>query len=218
MMDSGNFRDPIIITGAPRSGKTMIATALSICGAFHGDCDNMLENKKTTQLLHRIISGTGADPFGINPLPDNSKMPIIPDFRSHVQWFLSMEGLDQQRWFVKTSLCTLTWRQWDYSFPNAKWIIVRRRTGDIAESCLATAYIKGHTTQEGFKGMVNAYDEEHTRMIQKGLNATVIWPARMADGDYSQLFGLLEWTGLKWNAKVLPTIDPKFWKTRNKET
>jgi hypothetical protein len=45
-------------------------------------------------------------------------------------------------WMYKdTKMCQM-WPVWNFAFPNARWIIVRRRTGDITQSCVKTAFMQ----------------------------------------------------------------------------
>ena len=54
-------------------------------------------------------------------------------------------------------------------------------------------------------------------MIETGLNCKMIWPERMVNGDYAQIFEMLDWLGLKWNDSIVPTIDPLLNKSKQKE-
>ena len=39
----------------------------------------------------------------------------------------------------------------------------------------------------------------------------------MINGDYRQLYDVLDWLGLKWTPQVLSFIDPLLWTNRKKE-
>jgi hypothetical protein len=54
-------------------------------------------------------------------------------------------------------------------------------------------------------------------MITEGCNCKIIWPERMVDGDYDQLYELCDWLGLKWNNNSLKFIDTLLWKSRQKK-
>jgi len=53
-------------------------------------------------------------------------------------------------------------------------------------------------------------------MITEGLNCKVVWPERMVQGNYQQMYETIEWLGLRWKSEVLTFIDPKLWKARRK--
>jgi len=50
------------------------------------------------------------------------------------------------------------------------------------------------------------------------LNVKIVWPERMVNGDYQQIYEAVEWAGLQWNSDAPAIIDPKFWKVRRRET
>ena len=68
--------------------------------------------------------------------------------------------------------------------------------------------------REGWLWWVRQHEQRFVEMIQAGLNCKIVWPERMVNGDYSQLYETLEWLGLEWNSEVLNFIDPKLWKAR----
>jgi hypothetical protein len=138
------------------------------------------------------------------------------------------EGYKGGPWMYKGAKMCLFWPVWDYAFPKAKWIIVRRRTGDIVQSCLKTNFMRAfrhpafqravgvNNEAEGWLWWVHQHLDRFREMMDDGLNIKVIWPERMVDGDYEQLMETIEWLGLKWNSEVLNFIDPKLWKARRK--
>lgn len=200
------------MTGAPRSGKTMIAGILKVCGVFTGETDKMLENVSVRdKVMGAHLRMIGADPKGINPLPD--RMPLATwDVGHHME----KEGYQDGAWMVKSSRIVPTWKVWQHNYPRARYVIVRRRTGDIISSCMKTAYMDAYKTQKGWKEMVLAYEAMFAQMITE-LDVKVVWPHRMAHGDYGQVYDMLDWLGLPWKIEVLQWADPKFWKYRNKK-
>ena len=74
------------------------------------------------------------------------------------------------------------------------------------------------TEDEGWLWMVHQYENKFVEMIQSGLNCKIVWPERMVDGDYSQIYETLEWLGLTYNTdSIFNLIDHKLWKSRQKE-
>lgn len=213
------MNNPIFITGAPRSGKTMIAGILDICGVFLGTTDSMLENIAIRdRLIKPYLMYHGGHSSGLKQIPETCKLTYRIDWVDKVEGILEEQGYDgSQKWMFKSAKVALTWPVWNRAFPNAKYIIVRRRTGDIIQSCLKTGYMKAYDNKEGWKTMVHQYENKFVEMISEGLNCKVIWPHRMVHGDYGQIYELLEWLGLPWKTEILNHIDPKFWKTRKKE-
>jgi hypothetical protein len=120
----------------------------------------------------------------------------------------------------------LHWPVWNYAFPKAKWIIVRRKTSDIINSCTRTKFMRAFVNQgnqravgakdehDGWLWWVHEHEKRFVEMIQEGLNVKVIWPQRMVDGDYSEIKEMLEWLGLEWTSEVTEFMEPKLWHAR----
>jgi len=114
------------------------------------------------------------------------------------------------------------WRVWNQAFPDAKWIIVRRKTEDIVNSCLKTSFMRSFSdtsvcreigvdnTREGWIWWVREHERMFLDMTRAGIDYTVIRPDRMAEGDYSQISAMLEWLGLPWTESIVPNIEPIF--------
>lgn len=214
------MRDPIIITGAPRSGKTMIAGILDMCGVKSGHVNKRFENAKLHDLIFKpYLHSIHHDPEGMRSFPDAYDDNIIfPNFRDDIVDLMTDQGCeDNDKWMIKSSHPALFWPVMQEAFPNAKYIIIRRRIGDIATSCMKTAYMNAFDNREDWVHMCRMYELKFVEMINAGLNCKVIWPHRMAFGDYRQIYELLEWLGLEWQTEILNWIDPKFNKMRKRK-
>lgn len=237
MNDDGRMPPPILITGAARSGTSMVAGVIKICGAFGGELSGatrynqrgMFENHRVRQgVVKPFLRQIGADHLGQWPLPDPNDMLIPTNWRDRVEAVFREQGYTGGAWFYKGAKMCLFWPVWHFAFPNARWIIVRRRTGDIARSCCKTGFMRAFNRDENRKavGVSSEYDgwvwwvRQHERrfveMIEAGLNVKIVWPERMVTGDYQQLYETLEWLGLPWKSEVLSFIDPKLWKARRR--
>ena len=171
------------------------------------------------------------DPLGQYPLPDISKLPIPGDWKARVQQVMLEQGYKDGPWMYKGAKMCLHWPVWHYAFPNAKWIIVRRRNGDIADSCVKTGFMRAfrnETTQrivgaknerEGWLWWIRQHLDRFVEMIESedGPNCKQIWPHRMVQADYQQLYEVIDWLGLKWNPEILNFIDNKLWHSRRVE-
>lgn len=228
---------PILITGAARSGTSMVAGAVSICGAFGGNMSGPNRNNQKgmfenyiirNQIVKPYLQEIGADKMGQFPLPEVSTLSIPINWKGRIERVLQDHGYKNGPWFYKGAKMCLMWPVWHYAFPNAKWIIVRRRTGDIASSCCKTTFMRAFSKQvvqhkvrannefEGWVWWVRQHEKRFVEMIEAGLNVKQVWPERMVTGDYQQLYETLEWLGLSWKSDVLGFIDPKLWKVRRK--
>lgn len=221
---------PILVTGCGRSGSSMVAGVFKICGAFTGTLDGDNKSFENVHIRDEIVKpylqSINTDPGCQYPLPDIKHLPIPVDWGKQVAICLAKDGYNNGPWTYKSSSSSLIWPIWHYAYPNAKWVIVRRRTGDIVRSCMKTNFMKAfRSTQtqqsigvkdvvEGWKWWVHQYEQRFVEMITEGLNCRVIWPERMVWGDYQQMFETIDWLGLKWKSEVLAWVDPKLWKAR----
>jgi len=228
---------PILITGAARSGTSMVAGVINMCGAFGGVMSGPTKNNQRgmfenahirNSIVKPYLRSIHADPMCQYPLPDVERLPIPNDWGREIWRVMLREGYQAGAWMYKGAKMCLMWPVWHHAFPDAKWIIVRRKTGDIINSCLKTGFMRafrnvafqkavGATTEaEGWKWWVHQHEQRFIEMITEGLNCKVVWPERMVQGNYQQMYETIEWLGLRWKSEVLTFIDPKLWKARRK--
>lgn len=226
---------PILITGCARSGTSMIAGVINICGAFGGNMSGPNRNNQKGMFEnHRIRNDVvksyyrkiEVDSLGQYPLPDVDNLLIPTDWRRRVEQIIIQQGYSGGPWMYKGAKMCQHWPVWHYAFPNAKWIIVRRKTSDIIRSCKKTSFMRAFirpenqqkvgvkTEDEGWLWWVRQHEQRFNEMITEGLNAKIIWPERMVNGDYEQMYETIEWLGLEWKSEVLNFIDPLLWKAR----
>jgi len=227
-------KPPILITGTSRAGAGMVAGVFKICGAFGGNMTNKRGLNENDSIREKIIkpylAKNKVDPQGQYPLLDMNKDLWIPkDFKTWICNVMIEEGYIDGPWMYKDSRSSLIWPLWNYAFPDAKWVIVRRKPSDIIQSCMKTAYMNafenpkyrkdvGATSEEeSWLWWIHEHEKRHYAMIAEGINCKFIWPERMLHGDYKQLYDTLEWLGLPWRTEVLTYIDPLLWRSRKKE-
>ena len=229
---------PILITGCARSGSSMIAGAIELCGAFGGitrgpnryNSKGMFENVRIVNDISKsYLRDLGMDPLGQYPLPDVNNLPIPTNWRVRIEQIMKEEGYkDGTPWYYKGCKMAAVWPIWHYAFPNARWIIVRRHRQDIVASCMKTGFMRAFglrqnqravgasSEREGWVWWVEQHLQRFREMQDAGLNCRVIWPEKMIQGDYQPLYETIEWLSLNWNSEVLSFIDPKLWKARRK--
>ena len=221
---------PVFVTGIERSGASIIAKVISICGGFAGKTNVMHENYEIKKLVDGYYSSFGINPNGQYPLLDTKQMLIPSNWRTRIENILFDEKYDGSKvWMYKSSRISQMWPVWNYAFPNARWIIVRRRTGDIIESCLKTKYMNAFENEvirktvgadnirDGWLWWVHEHEKLFIEMIETGLNCKVVWPERMVYGDYYQINEMLDWLGLSWNKDIVNMIDPLLENSTQKE-
>jgi len=217
------MNQPIFITGVERSGSSLIAKIFDICHVHVGMDSTMYENIGFKLIMDSYLDTNGS------LFPETKSLKIPVDWNELILNLLKSEGYKDGPWICKGSRMTQMWPVWHYAFPNARWIIVRRKTSDIVQSCMKTGYmrvfkepanlirIKVKTEEEGWLWWTHQYEKKFVEMIEAGVNCKQVWPERMVHGDYQQVYETLEWLGLKWNSKIVETIDPRLIKSRRKE-
>jgi len=221
-------RDPILITGAARSGVSMIAGVVSLCGAWGGikpgaadyDGRTSFENSEVAEsIVKPFLRGIAADPNGQFPLPDIAKVADVPDSftetwgrRVHRVWL--GQGYAGGPVFYASPRTCLVWPVWHRAFPDAKWVIVRRNDDDIVRACTQTGFMKAHKTDAGWRAWVDVHKQRFDEMIRAGLQVWQIWPQRMIRGHIGELRQLIaDHLGLTWDeTAVTDFIAPILWK------
>ena len=212
--------EPILVTGVERSGSTLIAKILDLCGVQSGRCNGMFEHIMLTEFDKDILKEYPLS------FPETKDINIPVRWKSVVEGVFMDEHALNKPWMIKSPTLARMWPIWNYAFPDAKWLIVRRRTGDVIQSCLKTGYTKTFKDsknlsalnltyeEEGWLWWVHQYEAKFVEMIQTGLNCRIIWPERMVTGNYEQIYETVEWLGLKWNNNIPKMIDPLLNKSR----
>lgn len=239
--EDGSIKDytdkPIIIVGAARSGTSITAASVHLCGAWKGDTvgpsrnnpKGMFENHELREnVIKPIFRSMGVDPLGQYPLPKTLDVKIPMNFKESVLSIIKKQGWTPNKpWMYKCAKMSLIWPIWKHAFPDSKWIIVRRKEDDIINSCLKTSFMRAFrridvreeigvpNEVEGWRWWVKRHVDKFEEIIRCGINAKVVWPERMVMGDYSQMVETIEWLGLDWKQrKIVDFIDPKLWKSR----
>ena len=216
-MISNKTYSPIFVTGIERSGSSIIARVINHSGAFTGMTTEMFENIQVKKLLDSYYDLLGVDKRGQWPLPDAKKLIIPTNWKQKIEEILTNEQYDEfTPWMLKGSRLCQIWPVWHYAFPNAKWIIVRRRTPDIIDSCLKTGYMAAYKDVEGWLDWIHIHEKIFVEMIEAGVNCKQVWPERMVMGDYQQVHEMIDWVGLEWDSELVKMIEPLMWNSRQR--
>ena len=223
------IKNPILITGAARSGTSMTAGVINLCGAWGGELakatpynkKGMYENRAiVNEMVKPLLIAVGADPMGQKPLPN------IRDFEEidSVQWrekfikIMKSQGYNGEEdiMMYKGAKICLMWTLWDRAFPNAKWIIVRRRSEDIISSCMKTGFMSKYKDRNGWLLWVREHVKRFKEMYENRLDVREVFPQEMIDGNYIEMESTIKWLGLEWKEQMVKDfISPELW---NKET
>lgn len=220
--------DPILITGVPRSGTSLVAGTIHICGAYGGSTYGPTQHNKKGMFENRTIQGyvkdyikqCGYDPLGQKPLPEASGLIDWTELRQVMEASLIADGYKTGPWYYKEPKICLIWQTFHAAFPEAKWVIVRRRSEDIVFSCCRTHFMKAYKTEEGWYQWVDAHEERFREMHEAGLNIREVWPSKyLINGqeDLSEAKDMINWLELNWNdAEVKRFADPELYNQRGK--
>ena len=189
------MKNPILITGAARSGTSMTAGVINLCGAWGGELakatpynkKGMYENRAiVNEMVKPLLITVGADPMGQKPLPN------IRDF----------EEIDSVQW-------------------REKFIKIMKSQGyngeeDIISSCMKTGFMSKYKDRNGWLGWVREHVKRFKEMYENKLNIREVFPQEMIDGNYIDIESIIEWLGLEWKEQTVKDfISPELW---NKET
>lgn len=168
-------RRPILVTGLPRSGTSLTAGVLHLCGAFVGQCvpgkgpanpRGFFENQFLRERVNKpLLRALDADPLGVFPLPDPDvarALPPFPRLRRSILERVAWEGCSHnEAWLFKDAKLTLLFPIWNQLFPRARWVLVRRDKADIIASCLRTPFMAQHSSDPYF------WSRWHDQIVQQ---------------------------------------------------
>ena len=209
------MRDPVIVTGAARSGTSLVMGVLEACGLQTGDTcgpteanpKGQWENRGIIQQVQKpYLKAIGADPMGQHPLPSYEDLTPDPYRRLTVLDIADEQGIDTDYpWGFKDAKALLDWPIWNQAFPNATWIVTKRDLGAIAASAKRTSFMrKAPDWLEWAK-----FHEERANDIP---NAHQIQTRALAEGHLNQAKEAVNKCGLDFDLMaVTDWIDPELW-------
>lgn len=226
-----NILEPILITGAARSGTSMTAGIVDICGGFGGKLSGpnrwnkkgMFENTEIrNSVVKPFIREKGWDPLCQKPLPDINVLKNLTDeevtlFLNNVTGVIKRNGYKAGRWYYKGAKMIVMYPLWVRAFPDAKWIFVRRDPNDIADSCMRTPFMRGYKKKKGWLKWVDAHEKCLEEIKETpGIIYREIWPQKLVDGndeEYSNFEECINSYGLEWDGdKARKFVSPQLWK------
>lgn len=215
--------EPILISGAARSGTSLIAGIIIKCGAWGGNMrghsrwnpKGQFENEKIRHnVVKPYIKSMGYDPMCQKPLPDiNNLQPF--DMRSRVLDVMVSQGYTNGHWMYKGPKMCLIWPVWKEAFPDAKWIIVRRETEDIVNSCMRTSFMHAYKHPDGWRMWVAEHEKRFEEMKDADLDVREVWPIKAIQGDFTEVKEMVLDCGLQWNeSAVKDFVSPELYHSK----
>lgn len=197
--------DPIIVTGCARSRTSLVMQLLEIAGLHLGNVigatkanpQGQKENRAIIDQIQKpILKSHGYDPKGQFPIPHLQFDYQDPTLRHKV--LNIMKPKEGQRWGFKDAKACLTWRTWNYSFPDASWIIVRRWKKDIVKSCLRTSFMDRFQNEEGWAWWVEEHKERFDLIRRNCKHVYEIDTDNLKNAHLHELECIVNEHGLKW--------------------
>jgi len=220
------MKDPILITGASRSGVSMTAGIVYFCGAFGGEVCGTKGNDGAgmfgnipvrDSIMTPYFKQIKADLMGQYPLPNSDSLVPAPLLKTIFEFEMKRQGCgeDSIAFYKDFRLC-LVWPIWHAAFPSARWVVVRRKEEDVVASCLKTGYMKAYKSEPGWSMWLGEYLNRFERMRDAGLNVVEVWPTKFVEGDFIEIKDAIDKLGLKWEEERIanflnPEIEEGTW-------
>ncbi|MEL7465538.1 MAG: sulfotransferase [Pseudomonadota bacterium] len=212
----------VLITGAPRSGTSMVAGSLARAGLWMGatikaNRDNptgFFENREIREtILKPNLAAVGADPLGVWALPDLERLAPDPRLARRVMAVLAAHDHDGAApWGYKEPKLALAWPLWAEAFPDAHWIIAERHSEDVVRSCLRTGFMRKHSADPEFwRAFLSRYRERLRRLEETVPNVTRISSDDVIAGQTAALETVANDLGLTWGDESQALIDVSLW-------
>jgi len=208
-----SFVSPILVTGVPRSGTSLLSGCLNQCGAWVGRTvgptkDNPKGFFENMQIREEVVKGylttDGYDKMGQDPLPlikeqisshDHFTAPFL---RDKVERILKEEGYRGEQWLFKDAKLALIWSVWAAAYPDTKWVIVRRSKNEIAESCKNTGFMRAFKTKAEWLLWVVEYEERFIA-LKRNCQVYEVWFEDLVEGRLDSLEALTKGFNLDWD-------------------
>ncbi|MGB0684551.1 MAG: sulfotransferase [Magnetovibrionaceae bacterium] len=210
-------RPPILITGLPRSGTSLVTGLLGTAGLWLGrtvpggseNPTGFFEHEALReQVQKRILKRLGGDAGGVRRLPRLDSLPELPALKSHVEDLLAKDGwTPDRRWGFKDAKLSLTWPIWHRAFPEALWVIVRRPRAAVIQSCLRTSFMKEHSTDPAFwDSFVDAYLKRLEALKRSDARWVEVFADDAAEGRFAALEDIARRAGLSWDEQAARSL------------
>jgi len=211
--------DPILVTGFPRSGTSLVAGMLWQCGAWadtagrkpdehnpRGYFESPAMNGAQAGLSLRAVEGGEALGRAWGPAT----------FRDRVVRALRVRGWLSGPWLFKaTAICT-SLDCWRAAFPGARYVVVRRAQDECVASAMRVPMCRAYGDEAFWRRAWEAY-RPHLDRVAAEKAATTVWPgellsAQVATGEVPEVWEQLAGCcGLEWGPAAARFVEPGLW-------
>ncbi len=217
------FERPVFIVGLPRSGTSLVAGMLQLCGLWLGrtvpgnahNPKGYFENAALREgIVKTILHRLGVDPLGVHTLPSPDAAFAMPELKSMVFEVLRQQGYDGMvRWGYKGNKLALIWRLWNMHFPRADWVIVQRRREDVIESCIRTQFMAQHSSEPAFwRDVLTKRMARLDELRESSVTCHHLDTDSLIAGDLVGMQRLVDALGLTWTDAARDFVDPLLWR------
>jgi hypothetical protein len=218
---------PILLTGCARSGTSLTAGLVQLSGAFGGqtvpgninNAKGFFENMEIREkLVKPYLRSIGCDPLAQKDLPTSDQVTIPNKWRGRFVDVMVRHGYTGGHVYYKGAKMCLMWQVWADAFPDAQWIIVRRKDEEIIRSCMQTGFMTAYRDALGWQGWIDIHKDRFAEMKEAGLNVIEYWPEDLFKADdFDSIKQLILNLGLDWNESLVREfVEPKLWKGKGR--
>lgn len=209
------LKDPILITGATRSGTSLVSAIIHEAGAKGGMLNldgseynpiGFYENHAIIQQVDKaILQAAGFDPLGqVNLPPENFPGQ---DIRQKVFDIAADQGITPaDTWFFKDAKLLLLFRSYIRSFPDSKIVLVRRQKEGIVKSCMRTPFMRGRQTELDWLEWVNSHIALMDALMLEHNQVMEIWYEDLVAGNVAPMQRIISWLSLDFHLDYINTI------------
>jgi len=218
------FNEPVFVLGLPRSGTSMIAGSLSLCGAWTGSTipgvagenpHGFFEHGTIREgIVKQLLRQMGSDPAGVTKLPAVNLGVSVPGLADVFRHAITADGYANDRpWLYKDAKLTLLWPVIANAFPQATWVIVTRDRQSIIDSCLNTSFMRQHSNDISFwEKFIDEYQHRIGMLQHSGRRVLEIRAEDPISGNFEPLQELAGQLCLTFDRdKVTAFVSPADW-------
>ncbi len=223
MRNIDRFEDhaqPIIVTGVPRSGVSIIASLLRAFEAWPGDGEIRGRESYNNEVRNRIVRpffrgirsnliGRGNTLLTTDQCRD-VKDTVAPVWRRRILHLIHGKGYAGGPWLYWGADACLAWPIWNEAFPGAHWVIVRRETDAIVNACIMTKYVRDVVSD--IPEWVDSYLTQIDRLQTGTESSRECWPGSVYSGKLDTARTLVTRLGMNWNDDTAnDALSPALW-------
>lgn len=213
-------KNPIFITGCPRTGTSMLTRILVFHGAWVGktigpSVDNPLgyyENRKFSDIMKAQLKQNNHRAMSTPPIPE--RLEFDNDWIDQVKHTVRANG--NKPWVIKDSKLLLVYPLWASAFRGARWVLTRRPVNDVIESMRRSPVLSRRANKSGdpeeyYKDVITALAIRGSE-IASNEKSIIVDTDLVAKNDVIEVRRFVEFCGLYFNEDAYEkAVDRNLW-------